>query len=69
MTQYQRRAGITIREYELVIQLKNIFRGVKWPGPVLVHGQMGHGLVGKEFRIALQFQKSPDAGRPVQFLK
>jgi hypothetical protein len=61
MAQNQRGASVLIGVKELIIQLQYILGGIKRTSPVLVHSQMGHGLIRKKVRFAFEFEKSLDA--------
>ena len=69
MAQGNSRIGVAIRINELVVELEHILSRVEWGGAVRVHGQVGHCLVREKIWRAVEFEKSPDARGPVQFLK
>ena len=69
MAQGEPGASVVVTKKKLIIELKHVFGGIKGMRPILMHGEMRHGLVGEEGRRSIQFIETRNTERPIKLLK
>jgi hypothetical protein len=69
MPESDARNGVTIAIGKLIVELENVFLWIESRGPIGVHRQVSHGLVGKEVRRVRQGKETLDAQAPIELPK